>query len=648
MSAFACVRDGGRTDVLAEAMFPATSDAVRSRSVITFTQIGTFLALVREGSVVRAAASLGLGRSTVSAHAKLVADDIGHQHFRRSNSARVLPTEAGLETYNRFRTLLAHATFCARFFRSGRATPTFTPILLPSGFPGSLLDRAVDRIAAQLAMQRPDICLLPTYVRDNPAAGDLGFTSGATGTLSAADRWLLIRAGRQNSDEAAGVGLDALADVKLHAPHLPADARARLSALATQAKTTVAWSDDTLAGVLAEIALTPGTAAIIPASLFNPSLVDEQFTVARVETTHLDPVLAVTGGAFPDIARLLRDAVQASLDQPSGVPFPVPQTRPLSLKYCRSFMVLYEEGNVGRAARRLSIVQPALTVQLHHIEAQAGCRLFDRSHQGLRATDRAAALHHLLRPLMARFSATLRHLRATADKRAMPIRIGMIPALDDESLMSQGFAAALHSWSRQHPDDVLRVMEGYSGTLMRWLQRGLVDFALVDRYVADPDLALEVIVEDTLAVVTSAASGLLPPGPVSLGQVPRLPLLLPSSRHGLRTLLMHSLGRHGLTLQPRIEVDSMAACLNLVKIGDCATILPTGSVNRSRHRRGLAIHEIKDPQIVRSVCLARARSKPYRDAETAFLVELRQAFASPALHTGQPLLPFLAAMPLAS
>ena len=38
------------------------------------------------------------------------------------------------------------------------------------------------------------------------------------------------------------------------------------------------------------------------------------------------------------------------------------------------------------------------------------------------------------------------------------------------------------------------------------------------------------------------------------------------------------------------------------------------------------MHEIVDPQIVRTICLARLRSKPCRESEVDFLDELRLAF----------------------
>ena len=133
------------------------------------------------------------------------------------------------------------------------------------------------------------------------------------------------------------------------------------------------------------------------------------------------------------IARLLREELETVLDECLAAPGARPphgRTPPtLPVKYCRSFLALYEEGNVGRAAERLSIVQPALTVQLHRIEKEVGCTLFTRSHHGLGANEHADALYRLLRPLVAGFASTLRHLRTAADKSATPIRIGSdVPA----------------------------------------------------------------------------------------------------------------------------------------------------------------------------------------------------------------------------
>jgi len=623
-----------------EPTFPLQGEPEYPRSVITFSQIETFLTLVEEGGVARAAERLAVGRSTVSAHAKLIADEIGHHHFRRNQAGQIV-TEAGLEAYGMLRAIFLQAAFCAEHFRSANPRmPSFLPVRLPFGFPGAVLDEALDRTSRHLA----GVYLLPDYRRSAPTE-ELGLSHlpWAAEADLLADRWLLIRHGVTQCAKGTATRLDELCGIRLHASRLPTALQSNLVALAEQANASLDLTESSLPEVLTEVAKSPKAAALIPASLYNPALLDGRsdgpFHGTLLESTSFDPAIRVSGVEHPEIARVLRheldDVLQQRLAAPSLRPPRAPSPDMLALKYCRSFLALYEEGNVGRAARRLSIVQPALTVQLHRIEETVGCSLFGRSHHGLCANDRADALYRLLRPLLANFASTIRHLGISAEKSSAPVRIGLMPALDDESLMSQGFAVALDNWSRRHADDVLQVMEGYSGTLVRWLQNGAVDFALVDRLFADPDLILEPIVEDKMAVVISTGSDLLAPGPVTLKQLAGLPLVLPSSRHGLRTLLIQSLHKAGLTLQPRIEVDSMAGCLNMVKIARYATILPLGSVYKSRDRRGVSVHEIASPQIVRTICLARLRSKPCRAAEADFLDELRQAFGRVTSVPGQ-------------
>lgn len=604
------------------------------RSVISLTQIHTFLTLVEEGGVARAAKRLGVGHSTVSAHSKLIAEEIGRHQFSRTPGGFAV-TAAGLESYNRLRALVAHAGFCINYFRSAAKAPaSFISVVMPSGFPGSMLDAAVKKITARLAQDAPEICLIPTFGDILPVGNMLGvhFGEKSFNVSGVSDRWILVRSGANVGWSDRIVSISDLAGLRIQAPKLPAELHGNLLTLSEMAHFSLDWSDTGIQGIFAGASQQQNFCAIVPESLLNRAMAAEFFECAVLEHTAFDPQISIFCVAHPALAAELAAALQALIGETPANGGDAAETQlaqepeTLSLKHCRSFLALYEEGNVRRAAQRLSIVQPALTVQLHHIEAQAGCSLFTRSHHGLQANARADALYALLRPLIAEFNTTLTYLRATANKGGSPVRIGLVPALDDESMMSEGFAAALDKWSRTYGDGVAQVMEGYSATLVRWLHSGKIDFALIDRVFADPALIFEPIAEDAMALVVASDSDLVRPGPVTLEQLGRLPLVLPSSRHGLRTLLAQTLRQRGLSLQPRIEVDSMAGCLSLVKIARYATILPMGSVYKSRDRRRLSVHEIKEPRIVRTICLARSRIKSSSAAERNFLEELRLAF----------------------
>ena len=48
---------------------------------------------------------------------------------------------------------------------------------------------------------------------------------------------------------------------------------------------------------------------------------------------------------------------------------------------------VYREGSISRAAQRLFVAQPSLSVMIHKIEEEVGAPLFDRSSKPIRLTE---------------------------------------------------------------------------------------------------------------------------------------------------------------------------------------------------------------------------------------------------------------------
>jgi LysR family nitrogen assimilation transcriptional regulator len=235
-----------------------------------------------------------------------------------------------------------------------------------------------------------------------------------------------------------------------------------------------------------------------------------------------------------------------------------------------------------------------------------------------------------MRPIVADFDAAINDIGHVAPAQAPRVRVGLMPSVDDESITTESFVCALEKWQLTHGEGHLQVMEAFSEELLQWLQLRKIDFAIIDRKFADPLLRIEPVIEDSMAVVTDPRHGLLEPGPVELRQLVTLPLVLPSQRHGLRGLISRHLADNGINLEPKVEVDSMAAALRLVATGRYATILPLGAILKSSVRRHLAVHEIREPRIARHICLARSRREPCSQPVLDLMREVHLAFVRSA------------------
>jgi DNA-binding transcriptional LysR family regulator len=306
-----------------------------------------------------------------------------------------------------------------------------------------------------------------------------------------------------------------------------------------------------------------------------------------------------------------------------SIPVPLPSTRQI-----RYFIEVFEAGGISRAAGKLNVVQPAVSMQIRALERCFGGTLFERTKQGVHPTELGRKAYAIYAPILDTLKSSQQ--RKLSGKKARPmLRVGILPGLDEDSLLVRATTGTIMEWAEVCPEAELKVVESHSGVLLDWLSDNIIDVAIVEDMHARTSLRETILSSEPLAILTSTSyATAYPPGPIKLSEIGNLNLVLPSKRHGLRALMDRAFASAGLPLVPKLELDSMASAMRLVKSGGWATVMPPSAVQRSIDNQLLVAHPIIRPSVtreLRAVQLPRRRNQTW---ETTFISLLRERLRS--------------------
>lgn len=284
----------------------------------------------------------------------------------------------------------------------------------------------------------------------------------------------------------------------------------------------------------------------------------------------------------------------------------------MDLTLLRAFVTVAREGNLTRAAVQLHLTQPAVSLQIKHLQETLGVTLFTRTSHGLSLTrDGQALLPHAERALAAA-SDVQRAAQSLRQEVRGRFRIGTI--LDPEFLRLGGFLKQLvETWP--HIETALR--HGMSGWVLDQVRAGELD---VGYYIGVPsdDDTRDGSAFHTLTLTHFQYRVLAPAGWKdrvkgardwrSLAAFPWI-WTPPASAHN--RLLSRAFGEAGVKPVKVAEVDQEPSMLDLVKSGVGLTLARDAIAIAEAHAHALTIVEgITVPTQLSFITLAERKDEP--------------------------------------
>jgi DNA-binding transcriptional LysR family regulator len=285
----------------------------------------------------------------------------------------------------------------------------------------------------------------------------------------------------------------------------------------------------------------------------------------------------------------------------------------MQLRQLKAFMVVYEEGGIGKAAARLNSTQPGLSVQIAGLEKELNVKLFHRHPRGIAPTPAGKQLYLRALKIMEDVSSVEREMKALSGAVTGSVSAGITPALGRSIL-----ADVLSDYVTKYPNVDIRVSEDYSATLISLLERGSIDFALVAHIPNHPTINFKHIYQDRFVVVSAQSFGFKPGATVRLN-APDLKFVVPSVHHGVRSGLDTPLRTGQITAARIIEVNSVSGILEFVSKTDWLALLPYTAIHNGLDRRKLQVNPIAGGEIRVDYYLATPSTAPLSTAADEFV-----------------------------
>lgn len=140
----------------------------------------------------------------------------------------------------------------------------------------------------------------------------------------------------------------------------------------------------------------------------------------------------------------------------------------------RVLLAAIRTGSFRKAALEMNCTQSAVTQAMNSLESELGCKVMQRSHNGIRLTPTGEELLPLLMEADASMTRLFERARQAADGASAPLRIGAF-----SSISSTWLPKVLQEYHTLYPEVTFDIQVG-TNTLADWLLRGAVDLALGD------------------------------------------------------------------------------------------------------------------------------------------------------------------------
>jgi len=289
------------------------------------------------------------------------------------------------------------------------------------------------------------------------------------------------------------------------------------------------------------------------------------------------------------------------------------------LQLLRGFCAVVEMRSISKAAFRLNLTQPTVSLQVQALERELRAKLLERRGPKFQVTPEGELLYDLARPLVE----GLVDLERDFEARRNNVEQGRLSIAAGESTIQYVLPATVQKFAATHPGISLALnnVTGLDG--LQQLRERRVDFCVGPLLDTPSDIEFEPVVSFDPVLIAAAGHPLSKVRSVTLRQISKYPLILPprhlSTWRQVELVFMH----HHLPYEVRLEMGGWEVIKRYVELGLGVSIVMNVCLTG---RERLEVIPVKKYFPQRLYGIVRLKGRPLSPQARHFIETFRKTF----------------------
>jgi len=248
----------------------------------------------------------------------------------------------------------------------------------------------------------------------------------------------------------------------------------------------------------------------------------------------------------------------------------------MDIRQLKYFCTIVEQGQISRAAQKLHIAQPPLSLHLKLLEQELGVQLIERNTRSLRLTKAGHALYQRAEKILEMVDATTKELKEFDESVQGVLAIGSPPAVGSLYIPQR-----IRQFHENYPGISFQWREGNTFRVLELLDANLVEIGVVRLPVQESAYeSIPLLTEPWVAVTRKDDAQFNRLTSIPLTELGKAPLLLMNRQEGIHCHDMVLDELRASDIKPNVvcESDNVLALLSLVEAGMGITILPRSTM----------------------------------------------------------------------